>query len=627
MDKMKMHTKNMADENYAALARLFPNALTETIVGYDEDGKAIVERAIDADVLRQEISCSVVEGREERYQFTWPDKKKSVLLANAPINKTLRPCREESVDFDNTENLYIEGDNLEVLKLLQETYLGKIKMIYIDPPYNTGNDFVYEDDFVQNMEEYNEISGDFDEEGNRLVKNLDSNGRFHTDWLNMMYPRLRLAKDLLTDDGVIFISIDENEIENLKKICDDTFGGKNFVGSVIWERAFAPKNDAKYFSDSHDYIVVYAKNLIDFKMGKLPRTEEANSRYKNPDNDPRGAWTSDNMTVKTYSANYDYEIVTPNGNIMKPTDGRCWFTSKERMNKLIEDGRVWFGENGGNMPRLKRYLADVQQGMTATTIWKYEDVGHNQEGRQELKKMFNNKGYFDGPKPVRLLNRVLQIANTEKDAIVLDFFSGSATTAHAVMQLNAEDGGNRKFIMVQLPEETDEKSEANKAGYKNICEIGKERIRRVAKKIAEENSEAKFDSGFRVMKCDSSNMKDVYYNPSQMEQQTLFASTDNIKEDRTPEDLLFQVMLDLGVLLSSKIEEKVIAGKKVFNVAEGFLMACFDSDITEETVKAVAQEKPYYAVFRDSSMANDSVATNFEQIFATYSPETVRKVL
>ncbi len=627
MDKMKMHTKNMADENYAALARLFPNALTETIVGYDEDGKAIVERAIDADVLRQEISCSVVEGREERYQFTWPDKKKSVLLANAPINKTLRPCREESVDFDNTENLYIEGDNLEVLKLLQETYLGKIKMIYIDPPYNTGNDFVYEDDFVQNMEEYNEISGDFDEEGNRLVKNLDSNGRFHTDWLNMMYPRLRLAKDLLTDDGVIFISIDENEIENLKKICDDTFGGKNFVGSVIWERAFAPKNDAKYFSDSHDYIVVYAKNLIDFKMGKLPRTEEANSRYKNPDNDPRGAWTSDNMTVKTYSANYDYEIVTPNGNIMKPTDGRCWFTSKERMNKLIEDGRVWFGENGGNMPRLKRYLADVQQGMTATTIWKYEDVGHNQEGRQELKKMFNNKGYFDGPKPVRLLNRVLQIANTEKDAIVLDFFSGSATTAHAVMQLNAEDGGNRKFIMVQLPEETDEKSEANKAGYKNICEIGKERIRRAAKKIAEENSEAKFDSGFRVLKCDTSNMKDVYYNPAHMEQQTLFASTDNIKEDRTPEDLLFQVMLDLGVLLSSKIEEKVIAGKKVFNVAEGFLIACFDSDITEETVKAVAQEKPYYAVFRDSSMANDSVATNFEQIFATYSPETVRKVL
>lgn len=627
MDKMKMYTKNMADENYAALARLFPNALTETIVGYEEDGKAIVERAIDADVLRQEISCSVVEGREERYQFTWPDKKKSVLLANAPINKTLRPCREESVDFDNTENLYIEGENLEVLKLLQETYLGKIKMIYIDPPYNTGNDFVYEDDFVQNMEEYNEISGDFDGEGNRLVKNLDSNGRFHTDWLNMMYPRLRLTKDLLTDDGVIFISIDENEIENLKKICDDTFGGKNFVGSVIWERAFAPKNDAKYFSDSHDYIVVYAKNLMDFKMGKLPRTEEANSRYKNPDNDPRGAWTSDNMTVKTYSANYDYEIVTPNGNIMKPTDGRCWFTSKERMNKLIEDGRVWFGENGGNMPRLKRYLADVQQGMTATTIWKYEDVGHNQEGRQELKKMFNNKGYFDGPKPVRLLNRVLQIANTEKDAIVLDFFSGSATTAHAVMQLNVEDGGNRKFIMVQLPEETDEKSEANKAGYKNICEIGKERIRRAAKKIAEANSEAIFDSGFRVLKCDTSNMKDVYYNPSQMEQQTLFASTDNIKEDRTPEDLLFQVMLDLGVLLSSKIEEKVIVGKKVFNVAEGFLIACFDSDITEETVKAVAQEKPYYAVFRDSSMANDSVATNFEQIFATYSPETVRKVL
>lgn len=553
------------------------------------------------------------------------------------------------------------------MKLLQETYLGKIKMIYIDPPYNTGNDFVYEDDFAQNTEEYLANSGQFDEDGNRLVPNTESNGRFHTDWLNMIYPRLRLAKDLLTDDGVIFISIDENEIENLKKVCDDTFGEKNFVASVIWERAFAPKNDAKYFSDSHDYIVIYAKNLIDFQIGKLPRTEEANSRYKNPDNDPRGPWASDNMTVKTYSANYDYKITTPNGTIMKPADGRCWFTSKERMNKLIEDGRVWFGEDGGNMPRLKRYLADVQQGMTPTTIWKHEDVGHNQEGRQELKKLFDDKGYFDGPKPVRLIERALLIGNLNSDSLILDFFSGSATTAHAVMKYNAEKGTNCKFIMVQVPEETDKKSEAYKSGYKTICEIGKERIRRAGAKIREENEKKKnmillenekdaqlffdiakhgkdavertksafkqvdgsylIDTGFRVLKCDTSNMKDVYYNPADYEADLFDMMTDNIKEDRTPEDLLFQIMLDLGIELSSKIEETVVAGKKVFDVADGFLIACFDANVTDETIKAIAQKQPYYFVMRDSSLANDCVATNFEQIFATYSPDTVRKVL
>ena len=668
MEKLKMHTPNKADDNFKKLAALFPNAVTETI---DENGEVV--RAIDKDVLMQEISCTVVEGNEERYQFTWPDKKKSVLLANAPIAKTLRPCREESVGKDGTpggfdsENLYIEGDNLEVLKLLQETYLGKIKMIYIDPPYNTGNDFVYEDDFAQNTEEYLANSGQFDEDGNRLVPNTESNGRFHTDWLNMIYPRLRLAKDLLTDDGVIFISIDENEIENLKKVCDDTFGEKNFVASVIWERAFAPKNDAKYFSDSHDYIVIYAKNLIDFQIGKLPRTEEANSRYKNPDNDPRGPWASDNMTVKTYSANYDYKITTPNGTIMKPADGRCWFTSKERMNKLIEDGRVWFGEDGGNMPRLKRYLADVQQGMTPTTIWKHEDVGHNQEGRQELKKLFDDKGYFDGPKPVRLIERALLIGNLNSDSLILDFFSGSATTAHAVMKYNAEKGTNCKFIMVQVPEETDKKSEAYKSGYKTICEIGKERIRRAGAKIREENEKKKnmillenekdaqlffdiakhgkdavertksafkqvdgsylIDTGFRVLKCDTSNMKDVYYNPADYEADLFDMMTDNIKEDRTPEDLLFQIMLDLGIELSSKIEETVVAGKKVFDVADGFLIACFDANVTDETIKAIAQKQPYYFVMRDSSLANDCVATNFEQIFATYSPDTVRKVL
>lgn len=630
MDKLKMQTPNRADENFKKLAALFPNAVTETV---DENG--MVVRAIDKDALMQEINTTVVDGKEERYQFTWPDKKKSVLLANAPIAKTLRPCTVESMGKDGTpggfdsENLYIEGDNLEVLKLLQETYLGKIKMIYIDPPYNTGNDFVYEDDFAQSAEEYLANSGQYDEEGNRLVKNMDTNGRFHTDWLNMIYPRLKLAKDLLSDDGVIFISIDENEIENLKKIANEIFGEQNFVGAIIWERAFSPKNDAKYLSDSHDYIVVFAKSISEFDIGLLPRSEEANSRYKNPDNDPRGPWTSSDLSVKTYNSAYDYEITTPNGNVVRPTDGRCWFTSKQRMQKLIEDGRVWFGENGGNMPRLKRYLSDVQQGMTATTIWKCTEVGHNQEGRQELKKLFDDKGYFDGPKPVRLLSRILKIANLSDDSIVLDFFSGSSTTAHAVIKTNAEERKKCKFIMVQLPEETDEKSEAYKAGYKNICEIGKERIRRAGAKIKEENplGTMDLDVGFRVLKCDTTNMKNVYYHPDEYNANLFNMLEDNIKEDRSPEDLLFQVMLDLGVLLSSKIEQTEIAGKKVFNVADNFLIACFDANVTEETITAIAKQKPYYFVMRDSSLANDSVAANFDQIFATYSPDTVRKVL
>ena len=630
MDKLKMHSLDGVERNIELIGKLFPNAITEVM----RDGK--VERAIDFDVLRQELSDFVVEGREERYQFTWPDKKKAMLAANAPITATLRPVVADSVGKDGTpggfdsENLYIEGDNLEVLKLLQETYLGKVKMIYIDPPYNTGNDFVYEDDFAQSAAEYMDNSGQYDEEGNRLVTNTESNGRIHTNWLNMIYPRLKIAKDLLSEDGVIFISLDDGEIDNLKKISDEVFGNQNYVGTVIWERAFAPKNDAKYFSTSHDFVLVYAKNIEVFEIGKLPRTQEANARYKNPDNDPRGPWAADNMTVKTYSAAYDYPITTPNGTVVNPTNGRCWFTSRERMQKLIEDGRVYFGADGGNTPRLKRYLADVQQGMTPTTIWKCDDVGHNQEGRQELKKLFDDKGYFDGPKPQRLMHRILKVANLLDDSIVLDFFSGSASTAHAVMQLNAEDGGHRRFIMVQLPEKTDEKSEAYKAGYKNICEIGKERIRRAGRKIKEDaglTAPADLDIGFRCLRLDESNMKSVYYTPDEVGQQDLFSLVDNVKDDRTPEDLLFQVMLDLGVLLSSPIEVKEIAGKKVFNVSDGFLLACFDHNVTEETVKAIAQMKPYYAVFRDSSMANDSVATNFEQIFETYSPDTVRKVL
>lgn len=636
MDKLKMHTQNLADENFKKLVAMFPNAVTETITRYEEDGKPIIERAIDADVLRQEISAQVVEGAQERYQFTWPDKKKSVVLANAPIAKTLRLDRNKSVGRDGTEssidseNIYIEGDNLDALKLLQETYLGRVKMIYIDPPYNTGSDaFVYDDDSSISGEEFSEISGQRDEEGNLLFDmrtNNETNGRFHTDWLNMIYPRLRIAKDFLMDDGVIFISIDDNEQENMKKCCDEVFGTQNFVAELIWERAYSPKNDARFVSNSHDYVLMYAKAIDNFKIGRLPRTEEANARYSNPDNDPRGVWKPSDMSVKTYSAECDYPIKTPSGRVIEPPAGRCWRLSRNAFRERLQDNRIYFGKDGNSVPCIKRFLNELRNdGMAPTSILFYKEVGHSQEGAKEVTAMLE-AGAFDGPKPVRLLRRLLALANLGEDNIVLDFFSGSATTAHAVMQLNAEDEGNRKFIMVQLPEETDEKSTAYKAGYKNICEIGEERIRRAGKKIKEETG-ADIDYGFRVFRVDSSNMKDVYYRPSEYTQEQLSLYADNIKPDRTPEDLLFQVMLDLGVLLSSKIEEEEIAGKKVFSVENGYLIACFDNNVTEDTVTEIAKRHPFYAVFRDSGLASDSVAVNFEQIFETYSPKTRRKVL
>lgn len=643
MDKLKMQTANKADENFKKLAEMFPNAVTETITGYDENGKAIVERAIDKDVLMQEISCEVVEGNEERYQFTWPDKKKSVFLANAPINKTLRPCREESVDFDNTENLYIEGDNLEVLKLLQETYLGKIKMIYIDPPYNTGNDFVYEDDFAQSTDEYLANSGQYDDEGNRLVKNLDSNGRFHTDWLNMIYPRLKIAKDLLTDDGVIFISIDDNEVENLIKCCNEIFGTSNFIANLIWKSKSGGANDSRYFAVDHEYIIVYAKSADKFELG-IDKEATVTTTYNRKDE--KGQYALDRLDKQSirYSEALDYEIIGPDGTSYRPKHkdpthpNATWRWSKKNVEQHYDD--LVF-ENG--CVYTKNYK---KEGAIARSLLLEDRFGRTRTGKTDCFSLFN-RDYFSNPKPYKLI-RYLEIIASNKDSIILDFFSGSATTAHAVMQLNAEDGGHRKFIMVQLPEATNEKSEAYKAGYKNICEIGKERIRRAGNKILEEatqetvdiakygesyevdetmNKYKNLDVGFRVLKCDSSNMKDVYYNPAEYEQSLFSRLEDNIKEDRTPEDLLFQVMLDLGVLLSSKIEETTIAGKKVFNVEDNYLIACFDSDVTEETIKAIAKQKPYYFVMRDSSMANDSVATNFEQIFATYSPDTVRKVL
>lgn len=609
MNKLKMHTPNKADQNWEKLVELFPNAVTETI---DENGEFV--RAIDKDILMQEINTSVVEGREERYQFTWPDKKKSILLANAPISKTLRPVREESVNFDSTENLYIEGDNLDALKLLQETYLGKVKMIYIDPPYNTGNDFVYEDDFAQNTVEYLENSGQYDEEGNRLFKNLESNGRFHTDWLNMIYPRLKLAKDLLSTNGAIFVSIDDNEQSNMSKILNEVFGEGNKVAEFVVIRAEGG-GLAKQVIKGHDYLFVYAKSINSFTPLGRPKDirgkviEKSGERY----------WIQEDWLRKEFGkyGNCHYEeIIEYKGEKVK-----------KEIDQGIKDGDYVLLPKDNGMHIVGK-LRDIKKDASKF----YSILKHlSANGIKDL-EMLQLENFFDYPKPVSLLKELVMgstFFTTRENDIIVDFFSGSSSTAHAVMHLNSEDGGNRKFIMVQLPEETDEKSEAYKAGYKNICEIGKERIRRAGNKIKEESplTTQDLDVGFRVLKVDSSNMKDVYYSPSEYDVNLFDSLTNNIKEDRTGEDLLFQVMLDLGVLLSSKIEESVIADKKVYNVEDGYLIACFDEGVTDETIKAIAQMKPYYFVMRDSSLANDSVATNFEQIFATYSPDTIRKVI
>ncbi len=689
MDKLRMQTANKADENFRKLAAMFPNAVTETI---DENGEVV--RAIDKDVLMQEISCTVVDGNEERYQFTWPDKKKSVLLANAPINKTLRPCREESVDFDSTENLYIEGDNLEVLKLLQETYLGKIKMIYIDPPYNTGSDFVYEDDFAQSADEYLANSGQYDEDGNRMVQNTESNGRFHTDWLNMIYPRLRIAKDLLSDDGLIFISIDDNEVTNLQKLIAEIFGESNILACFPRVTKKAGKT-TEAIAKNHDYILVCSKNSSPTLY--LPKHTDEGFKYSDEFEPKRGKYKL-NQTLDydslQYSPSLDYPIeidgrtIYPGGSYEKYLERQkghharadwAWRWSKELFEFGLANGfivvkhydnhfRIYTKTYQNATIKKAGKTFSIEYSERTRAISSLEFIGNefsNDNSKKNLLSIFE-ASVFDYSKPVALLERLVALSTANND-IILDFFSGSATTAQAVMQLNAEDGGHRKFIMVQLPEATDEKSEAYKAGYKTICEIGKERIRRAGAKINKENERLKdvpllkddkdiqlfnsiaqnghdavertksafercdvsysLDTGFRVLKCDTSNMKEVYYNPAEYEASLFSSLEDNIKEDRTPEDLLFQVMLDLGVLLSSKIEETTIAGKKVFNVEDNYLIACFDSDVTEETITAIAKQKPYYFVMRDSSMASDSVATNFDQIFATYSPDTVRKVL
>lgn len=631
MNKMKFETPDLTSENIEKIAALFPNCITEML---DEERstpeKKVYKRAVNFELLKQMLSPDVVDG-DEAYEFTWVGKKAAIVEANKPIRKTLRPCVAESKDWDTTENLYIEGDNLEVLKLLQESYLGKVKMIYIDPPYNTGNDFIYADDFKMESEEWKVESGEWSEEGDRLFKNTDTNGRFHSDWCSMIYSRLLLARNLLTDDGVIFISIDDNEQENLKKICDEVFGGQNFVAQLVWERAFSPKNDARFISNSHDYVLMYAKNITQFVIGRLPRTEEANARYSNPDNDPRGVWMSSDISVKTYNAECDYPITAPSGRVIEPPAGRCWSLSKKAFLERLQDNRIWFGPDGNGVPRIKRFLTDLKhEGMAPTSIMFFKDVGHSQEGAQEVSKLLDG-GFFSGPKPQRLMQRLLTLANLKTDSVVLDFFSGSASTAHAVLSKNAEDGGHRKFIMVQLPEKCDEASEAYKAGYKNICEIGKERIRRAGEKILKEqlannnstlnSPNSKLDIGFRVLKLDSTNMKDVYYAPSDYDQDFLHQLESNIKDDRTDLDLLFGCLIDWGLPLSLPYKSEQIDGCTVHTYNDGDLIACFDANVPESVVKEIAQRKPLRAVFRDSGFASSPEKINMFEIFKLYMPE------
>jgi len=656
MTKLKLHTPDLTAANIDRIAALFPNCVTET---KDESGKP--KRAIDFDLLRQELSESLVEGPQERYRLDWPGKREALALANQPITKTLRPCREESVDFETTRNLYIEGDNLDALKLLQETYLGKVKMIYIDPPYNTGNDFIYDDNFSMNRGEYDELSGDRDEEGNAMFdaekwkQNSSASGRFHSEWLSMIYARIKLAKNLLSDDGVIFVSIDDGEVANLRRILDDVFGEGNFVANVIWQKKYAVSSDAKGIPPLHDHILTYQKSSKFIPM-LLPRTEKQDAIYKNPDNDPRGLWRPDNLTRNEYRERDCYPITSPKtGKVFYPPKGSSWRHPKDAVEKMIAENRIWFGMDGNSRPAPKRFLNEVRQGIVASAWWPFSEVGHNDESKKELLKIFEGNSPFGTPKPTRLIDRMLRlVTQSASDSIILDFFSGSATTAHAVMQLNAEDGGKRRHIMVQLPEPCDEKSEAFKAGYKTIAEIGKERIRRAGQKILQEwqakqakeqpaqgdllspenlklnteNSGATApDVGFRVLKIADSNFREIERTPEELDQKELALHTEHIKPDRTPEDLLFQVLVDWGVDLALPIVSETLHGKRVFFVDENALAACFDTGLSDELVHAIATRKPLRAVFRDDGFGDDSTRINVEQIFKLLSPNTEVKAL
>ncbi|OBY91004.1 DNA methyltransferase [Pseudomonas sp. AU11447] len=623
MDKLKMHSPNLTEMNIEKLAQLFPGCVTEAA-----DGQGGLKRAIDFDLLRQELSLHIVEGVQERYQLSWPGKREALLAANAPIAKTLRPAREESVNFEKTQNLFIEGDNLEALKLLQESYLGKVKLIYIDPPYNTGRDFIYDDDYKDDLESYLARSSQTDASGSRLVANTEANGRFHSDWMSMIYSRLRLARNLLRDDGVVFISIDDNEVDNLRKVCAEIFGEENFVAQIIWQKVFSPKNSARWFSEDHDYVLVYAKSGDQWTPNLLPQTEEMVARYKNPDNDPRGPWTSSDLAARNrYDAGL-YSLRCPSGRIIDgPPKGRYWGISEENFKRLDQDNRIWWGERGDNMPRLKRFLSEVQQGRTPQTLWFYKEVGHTQDAKKTLLKYVSfqhTENVLNSVKPVELLQRILQLAGKHDDhSIVLDFFSGSASTAHAVLKQNAEDGGNRRFIGVQIAEPLPQPE----PGLGSIFEMGLTRVRNVIAELHKQDEAAELDLGFRVLKIDTSNMQDVYYTPDTVSQDLLSDQVDNIRGDRTPEDLLFQVLLDWGVDLALPISQEAISGKQVFFVDDNALVACFDKGIDEAFVKQIAERKPLRVVFRDNGFASDSVKINVEQLFKLLSPMTEIKTL
>ena len=623
MDKLRMESPDMTAQNIDRIAALFPNCVTEAA-----DGHGGIKRAINFELLKQMLSPDVVDG-DERYEFTWVGKKAAIVEANKPIRKTLRPCMEESKNWDTTENLYIEGDNLEVLKLLQESYLGKVKMIYIDPPYNTGNDFIYADDFMRSQEEENEQMGMYDEDDNRLFKNTDTNGRFHSDWCSMMYSRLMLARNLLTDDGVIFISIDDSEVGNLRKICDEVFGASNFLANLIWEKKYTVANDALFFSDNHDHILCYVKDVFKFSIGKLPRTDEMNAAYKNPDNHPKGPWKATPLHAKSgsaESANFTYTF--KNGVTFKPPVGTYSRYSAATLKKYDENNEIWFGRDGTAVPSRKTFLCDLKNtGIVPRTIIPFSVGGHNHEAVDEVRALMQDN-LFTNPKPTKLLRHLATIANCSDNSIVLDFFSGSATTAHAVMQLNAEDGGHRKFIMVQLPEKCDEKSEAYKAGYKTICEIGKERIRRAGEKIKSESpmTTQDLDVGFRVLKLDDTNMKDVYYAPDDYDQGMLAGLESNIKDDRTDLDLLFGCLIDWGLPLSLPYSSEQIDGCTVHTYNGGDLIACFDANIPESVVKEIAKRKPLRAVFRDSGFASSPEKINVFEIFKLYMPEDANDI-
>lgn len=639
MDKLKMQTADGVQDNISRIAELFPECITE--VNNQMGG---VKRSIDFDKLRQLLSSDIVEGNEERYQFTWPDKRKAILAANAPINATLRPCPEESVDFDTTQNLYIEGDNLDVLKCLKETYLHKVKMIYIDPPYNTGNDFVYEDDFAESASEYLANSGQFDEQGNRLVTNTESNGRFHTDWLNMIYPRLKVARDLLTEDGVIFISIDDNEVENLKKVCNEIFGEQNFVGNIIWQSRTSISNDDE-ISTNHNHTIIFSKNREKLSFGGDDIDE---SDYSNPDNDPRGPWKLVPIDANHVGGDTNYPIRNPKTGVdYYPPNGRIWCYNKSTLDSLMKDNRIKFGLTDDSSPKRKLFLNERKaKGDFKTPSSILLDAGTTKTGTTEIMALFDNQKVFDYPKPTSLLTRLMQYGYVNNNDIVLDFFSGSGTTAHAFWKYEIIKEISAKFILVQLPEDLDKSLlSASTDAKKNIrnaidlldkigkphllTEIAKERIRRAGAKIKAENPEKAqhLDTGFRVLKLDSSNMKDVFYSPKETSQLELFKYVDNVKDDRTSGDLLFQVMLELGATLDSKIEESEVDGKTIFNVGDGYLVACFDPKVTDEVVTSIAKMQPTYAVLRDTSLADDATATNFEQIFKTYAPNTTTKIL